>query len=289
MNEEQPTQESFQQQPINQPEVTPPVMPPVPPKKSKKKLVTIILIILALVAASVAAWYVLKKDPVQPAAKQTTETIKTEEPTLSDYKSTDLNVSLKYPVDWGEAKLTKGEVYSPGKGDYQQLTFSKRTDVDVNFVLNGFSSPLDGCPDALTTAKHDLSRMRAWTIGWSGEDLKFYLYDSYADTPANTVITASSSKNNTSAGWTKVSTDGEVLIYKDIDQAPYEAVEEGDNSCVSTSQAEAEEANKYYNFTRFALNFKNAKVIGVNAQYDTNKGQDAEVLKQLTEILKSIK
>lgn len=290
MNEEQPTQQPFEPQPINQPEVTPPVIPPAQPKKSKKKLVAIVIIILALVSGSAAAWFTLKDDSAKPEAKTETESTTTEtEPTTTEFKDTALNISLKYPADWGTAKLAKGEVYEPGKGDYQQLTFSKRTNVDINFVLGGFSSPLDGCPDPLTTAKHDASMTRAWTIGWSGDNLKRYTLDYESETTKYIIVDASSTKGDNSAGWTKVSTDGEVLIYKDLSQAPVKEDIEATNSCEPVTKAMAEEANTYYNFTRFALNFNNTKVLGINAQYDTNKGEDPEVVKQLTEILKSIK
>lgn len=286
MNEETP-----QQSPVDVPvegSQTNSTPDPTPEKKSKNKLIIVGSVIL-LVVLGAAAWYFLTKPKPEPTSKPVATV---EEPvvTTKEFKSAELGISLTYPIAWGDVTLAKGEVYSPGKGDYQQLTFSKEKDVDINFVAGGFSSPLDGCPDPITVAKHDLSRTRAWTVGWSATNLKQYVLD-YDSLPATKYITQlqSSTKSETSTGWTKVSTNGQVLVYKDINQAPIKEIQEGMNSCQDITKAEAEEANTYYNFTHFALNFTKAKIVGVNAQYDNNKGEDAETVKQLTETLKSIK
>lgn len=290
MNEETP-----QQNPVEVPtedsqnSVIDQVPEPTPEKKSKKKRIIIASVVVALVAGT-AAWYFLTKVSPDLVSKTQTTTQAPKVATTKEFKSADLDVALTYPVSWGDAKLAKGIVYSPGTGDYQQLTFSKKKDVDINFVVGGFSSPLDGCPDPLTVAKHDLSRTRSWTVGWSGSNLKQYALD-YDALPATKykVQLQSSVKSETSTGWTKVSTDGQVLVYKDINQAPITAIQEGMDSCQNITKAQAEESNTYYNFTHFALNFTNAKIIGVNAQYDTNKGEDTETVKQLIQILQSVK
>lgn len=290
MNEETP-----QQSPVGAPteqtqtNITNQDPSPAPKKKFKKKFIVSAVIFVALTAAAVA-WYIFAKSSPEPVAKTQTTTEAPKVATTKEFKSTELNMVLAYPVDWGDATLAKGVVYSPGTGNYQQLTFSKQKDVDINFVAGGFSSPLDGCPDPLTVAKHDLSRTRSWTIGWSDASLKQYVLD-YEAQPAvkYKVQLQSSTKSETSVGWTKVNSDGQVLIYKDINQAPIKAIQEGMDSCQNISKAEAEESNTYYNYTHFALNFSNAKILGVNAQYNTNKGEDAETVKQLTKTLQSIK
>lgn len=206
------------------------------------------------------------------------------------FTSSDLGLALNYPKEWGLATLKKGEIVSPGTGNYQQLTFAKQPTVYINFVLGPYFSPLDGCPHPSLIAPHDAARLNASTIGWSGSDI-LMLWSQYnsQNKPEDVVMKANSNPNSDWGGWEEVNKLSEVLTYKAINQTPFKAETEGQNTCVTVSQAEADKANTYYNFIRFVINYKNSTERGVNALIDTSNSENSELQKQLQETLLSVK
>lgn len=205
---------------------------------------------------------------------------------LTEFQSKDLGFTFSYPKDWGDAAIKDGAVVSPGKGNFKQVTFSKRTDVDINFVLDAFSSPLDGCPDPLMAAPHDAASTRASVVGWDKENLKRYFVDRISG--EKKIYLYNKTPGDTGPGFKLVKTGGNVLVYEDINQTPYKVNEE---SCYGEPLTEAtvNKANSYYTFTRFAANYSNAKVKGVNAQYDNNKEKSQTVIDQIVTTLNNLK
>lgn len=239
----------------------------------------LVLVIVGLIGG--VGWYVWdakkESDKSLNQASQT-EIVAANKSKLSEYKNEELGLSLKYPKEWGDASAKEGTFLKFQGGSYKQLTFSKNTLVDINFVAGPYSTPLDACGygDVVMNAQHYLNGKRASVIGWEGENIKEYWEGQGFDKPTVRLI---------NTGWQKVETVDKVIVYKDIDQNPIK--EETD--CGPASKAQLEEANGYYKFTHFAANFSNPKVFGVNAQYDTRKSEDANMRSQIEDLLNSLK
>lgn len=274
--------------------VSAPEQPKQPSSKSKKSLI-VVLILLFFVVVGAGAWLygqnqATKSKEAEIASLQkeldALSSNKNEESSESVFTSDVLGLKLTYPKSWGDASLKKGEVVSPGTGDYQQLTFSNIKDVDINFVIGGFTSPLDGCPTPEISAPHDLSQTRASVIGWESNSLKKLYKES--ENGAVTIIPQPSEDVSLSYKWVAINKEGGLLVYKDKDQTPYEPATEGNNACQTITQKQADAANKYYQYTRFALNYNNKTVKGVNAQLNTANGSSDALQNELKKVLLSV-
>lgn len=276
-------------------------------KRSARKL----LLLFILAAMTVFAfgftgytWYqqiraykasVAKQDQQIAELTQRLEELRGDNLQTSNLKSAkigDLGVAMQYPSSWGDVKVTEGPTQEPIEASYKQVTFTKQSDIDINFVLDAVYSPFDGCPTALAAAQHDSLYNRARIIGWEGATLKSYVaqYDTAGSPRVKTVQPIERDNPNSSiGGWIQVARDSKVLIYKDKTTDPFQESVEGDQSCRTTTKAEAAEANQYYKYLRYALNYENITVKGVNAHYKILNGDNSEIQNQLSDVLNSIK
>lgn len=212
------------------------------------------------------------------------------------YQNKEFGFKLSYPKSWGDAKFAKGEVVSPGQGDYMQLTFSKQPMVNVNFVLGHFGSPLDGCPGAVFSEKHFKSQLRASVTGWQGEAYKTYQtdYDNFDQETRRWLpkyfTHVLDPPKEFGHSLTKVGVSKAVLAFEHKDQnywqeTPPEKYCDPDG----LSKEDAETANSYRKVRLYALNYSNLTIKGINAQYDTNNGLDIKTHEQIMVILNSVK
>ncbi len=267
-----------------------------PPKKQSGigKKVLLVLLVLILAAGAGFAGYTYAKNQAQ---KETDAKVATLEEQLSEFRqqaakaetigrfsSSELGVSFKYPEKWGVASVKKGEAVSPGQGNYQQITFSKQPKIDINFVFGPFVSPLDGCPSPSTIAPHEEAAYRASIIGWSGDKVKRLL-----GYPGDTAVVQLEGETGDRTNWTIINKNQNVLVFRNKDLAPHKAVSKEEAICDPVTQAEADAANAHYQYTRFALNYANKTVKGVNAQLSTKDGVDQALQNELQTVILSIK
>lgn len=204
------------------------------------------------------------------------------------FKDEDLKISFDYPKEWGQATIKKGTLdEGPGSSDYKQVTFSNEPKIDFNFIVGSFRSPLDGCGlEPLKMAKFSLSSTRASVIGWDATGIK-KLYTIQGATEES-IITEGLKPGDNTPGYEARTVIGKVMAYKDYDKKPYKAMSGEDIICFEVTQAEADQANEYSKYMHYALNFKNAKVKGVNAQYDArsadNQSRDNEIVQALISV-----
>lgn|GEM_PF-1803979 len=254
-----------------------------------------ILVLIIIVLVGVVGWFVFKnhkKTPVTNTSTSTTQTpaatVKTEPAKTIAYSNADLGVTLNYPESWGTATLADGSLYQYQSGGYKQLTFSKATGVNINFVTSVYSSPLDGCVDPVTSAQYSYRAKQASVIGWSGSNVKEYVRGQGLD--GTTVYLVNNKAGDTGPGWTEISNKDKVLIYKDIDNASTRVKVSGPNeSCGVSTQAQADEANVFLSYYHFAVNFSNTKAYGVNAQFEAGSNDNPTLRSQLTDTLNSLK
>lgn len=206
---------------------------------------------------------------------------------LSDFKIPDLDATLSFPTEWGTAAMTDGPLSKFQTGAYKQLSFSKATNITINFVNGAYASPLDGCglEDPVLNAQHAQNGTQASVIGWEGRSLKRYMTGQGFDKP--TIYKVSMTPGDSGPGWTEVATSEPVLEYKDIDNRVRATT--NSEGCGAVTQSQADAANAFLNIYHFAVNYSNKKVVGINAQYDARKGDEAMVRNQLVGVLKSVK
>lgn len=274
-------------------------------KKKPIMMVLLIVFVVAIAAALGLGWYrqiqvykssVAKQDQQLAELTQRLEELRGAGAQNNEFRSvevSDLGISMKYPSSWGDIKVTNGPTQVPIEASYKQLTFTKQNDIDINFVLDAVYSPFDGCPTALAAAQHDSLYNRARIIGWEGAALKSYVaqYDTVGGSPRVKAVQSIQidNPNSPTGGWVEVAKDLNVLIYKDKTTEPFQESVEGDQSCRTTTEAEATEANQYYKYLRYALNYNNTTVKGVNAYYKILNGESLEIQNQLSDVLNSIK
>jgi prepilin-type N-terminal cleavage/methylation domain-containing protein len=253
--------------------------------------ILIVIVVVGLLGAVGWLVYDRQKSSNKEQASSTTQTeqIKKEPeaPKSSVYKNDELGLSLSYPTEWGTASLADGPLSKYQSGKYKQLSFSKVTNVSVNFVTGPYSSPLDACgyDDPVQNAQHAQNANQASLIGWEANNIKRYMTGQGFNGP--TVYKQSKTAGDAGPGYTEISTSNKVLIYKDIDKYPVKA-SSGDG-CSPITQAQADEANAFVNFFHYAVNYSNSKVFGVNGQFDARKGDSTTVRGQLTDTLNTIK
>lgn len=255
----------------------------------------LILVVLLVAGTGFAGWRVFEaskdKKQTQVTSQETSQSTAStvDETSTSTYINKDLGLSFKYPKNWGDATIRDGEIVSPGKGSYKQVVFSKLKEIDINFVQAGFSSPLDGCPDPIWSETHNLAAKRASTIGWDSTNLKFYELDWERLPETNYKVRLSASVGESGTGWDSLSSQSNVLEYKDKTPYQYKTGDIGDGgNCQNTTQAVADEANAYSKYIRYAVNFSTNTIVGVNAQYDARKADNPEIRKDLVKVLLSI-
>lgn len=255
-------------------------------------VVEILIVIVVVGLLGAVGWFVYdrqkSKTSEQPKTTQVEETKKeTETPKLSEYKNDELGFSLSYPTEWGTTTFAEGPLLKFQRGKYKQLSFSKVTNVDVNFVTGAYSSPLDACgyDDPVQNAQHAQNANQASLIGWEQNNIKRYMTRQGFSGP--TVYKQSKTAGDTGPGYTEISKSDKVLIYKDINNHPVKAG--SGEGCSPIAQAQADEANAFANFFHYAANYSSNKVFGVNGQFDARKGDDTTVRNQLTEALNTIK
>ncbi len=251
----------------------------------------IILLIVVLLLIAGAGYYVWKlrsankpAGDTSPSKPHTSE--KKEEPRAYDVSG--LGVKLKYPKDWGEATLADGPIMSPGTGSYKQLTFSSQKNININFVVGAYNSPLDGCglgtPEE--NEKHALNAVEASVIGWDATNVKRYM--SGQGTPAK-VYMYSIKPGEIGDGWVSVSTSDKVLEYKDIDSESNRwKADSAGLACGTVTQAQADAANAYKKYVHYAVNVSNDKFKGANAQYDARTNDDSALRAKIVTVLNSI-
>jgi type II secretory pathway pseudopilin PulG len=207
---------------------------------------------------------------------------------LSEYKNEQLALSIKYPKRWGTATLSDGQFTMEYQhGQYKQLTFSKAGQVDIDFVLKPYFSPLDGCgiTDPVLSEKYSLSQNRGSRIGWDGDNLKGYYLEYGTDNPK--IYLTNIKAGDTGSGWVKISEKGKVLVYKDT-PSNYQATA-GDDVCqAKVTQAQANEANDYNNYFHLVVNYSNDKVAGVNAHFDARQQDNQSDRDELVDSLNSL-
>ncbi len=261
--------------------------------------VEILLVLVIVSLIGFAGWYVWqaknKNSKTTPNTSQTnTQTTKKEPETskLSEFKSEELGVVLNYPTDWGTATLADGSLSKYQSGKYKQLSFSKATNVSVNFVTAAYSSPLDGCgyDDPVQDAQHAQNAKQASVIGQEGNDIKTYETRQNLNGPYGpAVYKVNMTAGDTGAGWTEITKSNKVLVYRDIDKPENRVKASDGEGCSPVTQAQADAANAFLSFYHYAANYSNSKVFGVNGQFDARKGEDATVRNQLIDVLNSVK
>ncbi len=188
------------------------------------------------------------------------------------------------------ASLSDGPLSKYQSGTYKQLSFSKATNVSINFVTGAYSSPLDACgyDDPLQNAQHALNAKQASVIGWEAGAIKRYMTGQGFNGP--TVYKESMTSGDTGPGWIEVSKNNKVLVYNAIDK-PENRVKAsgGDGACSPVTQAQADEANAFLSFYHYAANYSNQKIFGVNGQFDARKGDNSSRRTMLVTTLNSIK
>lgn len=271
-----------------------------PPNKKSgigKKIVITLLVLLVMAGLGLAGWkwygqiqeYKMNVSSLQQQIDDL-ESKQAESSEYGSFESKELGITFEYPISWGEATVAVGKTVSPAKGDYKQVTFSNLSGVSINFVLGAYFSPLDGCPSPKQIALDETSRLDASVIGWKKSTINMLWYEYGAvDAKKEVIMKANSAKGSDWGGWENVGYSGDVLTYRALDKTPYKAVKEGSESCYSLTKAQADEANTYYDYTRFVLNYKNDAVRGVNANINSSSIATTELQKQVVETLSSIK
>lgn len=194
---------------------------------------------------------------------------------LTEFKDADLGIKFSYPKKWGAATIKKGNPGEVASGNYSQVTFSKQSLVDINFVIGPYSSPLDGCVAPVKEQQHELNKMRSSVIGWDSNNIKQYWTGQGFNGP--TVYLVNIKPGDTGPGWKEIGNpDKKVLVYEDFNKNLYKATT-ADQGCNTITAAEADEANAYAKYIHFAVNYSNSMVKGVNAQYDARNGAVPEM------------
>jgi len=255
-------------------------------------VVEILIVIVVVGLIGTVGWLVYdrqkSKNNEQPKTTQVEEIKKEPEASkLSDYKSDELGLSFSYPTEWGTASLTNGPLSKYQSGKYKQLSFSKAINISINFVTGPYSSPLDACgyDDPVQNAQHSQNANQASLIGWEQNNIKRYMTGQGFNGP--TVYKQSKVAGDTGPGYTEISNKDKVLVYEDINNYPVKA--SSGEGCSPITQAQADEANAFSNFSHYAVNYSNSKVQGVNGQFDGRKGDNTAIRSQLVEALNSIK
>lgn len=255
-------------------------------------VIEILIVIVVVGLIGTVGWLVYdrqkSKNSEQPKTTQVEETKKEPETSkLSDYKSDELGLSFSYPTEWGTANIADGPLSKYQSGKYRQLSFSNANSISVNFVTGPYSSPLDACgyDDPVQNAQHAQNANQASLIGWEQNNIKRYMTGQGFNGP--TVYKQSKVAGDTGPGYTEISNNDKVLVYKDINNYPVKA--SSGEGCSPITQAQADEANAFSNFYHYAVNYSNSKVQGVNGQFDGRKGDNNALRTQLVEALNSIK
>lgn len=268
-------------------------------KKNEKgfSAVEMLLILVIVGLIGFVGWYVWQSKNKHTTATSNTSHLENkvtkkepEAANLNTYKSDEIGISLNYPAEWGMASLVDGSLSKFQSGKYKQLNFSKAANASIDFVTGAYSSPLDACgyDDPVQNAQHAQNATQASIIGWEGNNIKRYLITQTDTSP--TVYKENMTAGDTGSGWTEITKNDKVLVYKNIDRPENRVKASGsDGLCSSISQTQADAANAFLNFFHYTANYSNSKVIGVNAQYDARKGDDSTIRNQLIEVLGSIK
>jgi len=256
-------------------------------------VVEILIVIVVVGLIGTVGWLVYDRQQSKSTTTTTPDTTqvteqKQETAKTSDYNSSELGLSLSYPSEWGTASLADGPLSKYQSGEYKQLTFSKATNVNINFVTGAYSSPLDACgyDDPVQNAQHAQNANQASLIGWEENNILRYMTGQGFDGP--TVYKQNKVAGDTGPGYTEISKSNKVLVYKDINNYPVKVSSDGEG-CSPITQAQADEANAFANFFHLAVNYSNDKVKGLNGQFDARKGDDTTVRGQLVDTLNTIK
>jgi hypothetical protein len=208
----------------------------------------------------------------------------------SEYKNKDLGFVFSYPQEWGSASIKQGELVSPAHGDYQQITFDKKPEIDINVVVGGAFSPLDGCPDPVYMQKHGLAMQRATLTGWDGMDSILAYNLDYEATVNNDTsvynVTKHPSVINGKNVWTKIRSRDKALAFQWV---YFEPVKAGETCGDTITQQAADEANSYFKYIYFVRSFTSTKIKGINATYDARIIKTDLEIDQTLEVLNSVK
>lgn len=259
-------------------------------RKNEKGFTAVELILAIVVVALLGfgGWYAWQAKN-NPNSTQSPPSKQNMTAKVSDYTSTELGLSLRYPTEWGVATLSEGPLSKYQSGKYRQLSFSKATNISVNFVTGPYSSPLDACgyDDPVQNALHAQNAKQASVIGWEAGVIKRYMTGQGFNGP--TVYKEYSTSGNTGPGWTEVGINNKVLVYKDIDKVENRVKVSDGEGCSPVTQAQADAANAFLSFYHYAANYSNDKVYGINSQFDARKGDDSSTRASLVTTLNSIK
>lgn len=213
------------------------------------------------------------------------------EETTVKYESKDLGFSFSYPKDWGDATIQAGTFISPATGNYKQITFAKQGKVTINVVLGAAQSPLDGCglEDPIKSRQHSLYLSNGTTIGWDEKGILQLFTGQGVEGGGSKVFTYGYTPGDGTPGYDVIEKNSKVVLYYDYDKTPTKAVSGDSAVCGEITQAKADEANAFSKIVHYAANYSNAKVKGVNANYDAREKLETTVRDQVTSALNTLK
>lgn len=253
------------------------------------------LIILVVVAAiGFGGWKVYDNHKKDKNSSINTSTVQATK--LVEYQNTEWGFKFQYPEYWGSVIAEQGKPVT-GMASYTHLFFTQMPKLDINAVTGAFSFYFDGAcgftTDLVEASMFTTDRVRSSVVGWSGESVKRYLsnVNGVASGKSSVELVKMNNKDGYGNGWTKITSSDKVFVFQEDNQDPYKDfdLEEYNTRCGPNTSADVKKATGYYKFTYYADNYKNNKVVGVNALFDGREGSNTKVQSQLVDALNSFK